>query len=269
MTQMSDNVFQASDEIRLTDKGAYAILTIDREAKRNAMNRSARNGMLRAMEHAREKYAAIVLTGVGKSFCAGVDLKERAQDVEQGIQGASQEWADVNIAIRQHPSIFIAAVNGLALGGGATLINVCDLAVAAQSVEIGMPEMTFATYPGLAGPSTQLSLSRKRVAWMMLTAKRISAETAASWGLLNQCVPDAELLSTAEALAAHVAAFEPVALALSKQALDRIPAAITDWRQAFGYGELVNAAIRQRTGQSNPFKTAIPPRAVSQAASGS
>jgi len=249
---------QVWDAIELTSKSSYAILRINREAKRNAMNRSARQGMLRALDSARNRFPVVVVTGFGASFCAGIDLKERGEDVAKGIHSASQEWADVNLAIRQHPAIFIAAVNGLALGGGATLINVCDLAIAADTAEVGMPEIGFCTYPGLSGPSTQLSLSRKRAAWMILTADKIKASVALEWGLINQCVPALKLMSTAEALAERVAKFDPIALAACKQALDRIPATITDWRQAFEYGELVNSRIRLHKGEVNPFKVALP-----------
>jgi enoyl-CoA hydratase/carnithine racemase len=252
---MSDDIFRPSDEIELTGKGNYAVLRIAREGKRNAMNRSARDGMRAAFDHAKDRYPVIVLTGTGRSFCAGIDLKERGEDVERGIHSASQEWADVNIAIRQHPSVFIAAVNGTALGGGLTLINVCDLAIAADDVEMGMPELGFGSYAGLSGPSTQVSITRKRAAWMVLTTDRIPAKVALDWGLINQCVPAAELLPSAEALAKRIAAFEPNAIAVSKRALDTIPATITDWRQAFVYGELANASIRVRTGVINPFKS--------------
>jgi enoyl-CoA hydratase/carnithine racemase len=245
-------------DIVLTGKGAYAILTINREAKRNAMNREGRRNMMIALEHVKNRYPVVILTGVGSTFCAGVDLKERADDVARGDMSASDEWVNVNIAIREHPSVFIAAVNGIALGGGATLINVCDLAVAADTVEIGMPEMGFSTYPAMAGPSTQLSLSRKRVSWMVLTAQRISAATALDWGLVNCCVPPGELMATAEDIAGKVAKLNPHALAVAKQALDTIPAVITDWRQGFNYGALANARIQQRNAGENPLKDALP-----------
>jgi enoyl-CoA hydratase/carnithine racemase len=252
---MSDDIFRPCEEIELTAKGDYAVLRIARESKRNAMNRSTRDGMTAAFEHATDRFRAIVLTGSGKSFCAGIDLKERGEDVERGIHTASQEWAEVNLAIRQHPAVFIAAVNGTALGGGLTLINMCDLAIAADDVELGMPELGFGSYAGLSGPSTQVTITRKRAAWMVLTTDRIPAKVALEWGLVNQCVPAAELMPAAEALAARVAKFEPNAIAVSKRALDTIPSTITDLRQGFVYGELANASIRVRTGVINPFKS--------------
>jgi len=243
-------------DIVLEGYGEHALLRIDREAKRNAMNRAARAGMMKALDFAAGRFKAVVLTGSGTVFCAGIDLKERKEDVEKNIHTAPQEWTDVNVAIRQHPSVFIAAVNGAALGGGSTLINVCDLAVASETAEMGMPEMSFGSYPGLAGPSTQLSLSRKRVAWMVLTAERVPARQALEWGLVNQVVAPDQLVPTALAIAEKVARYDGIALAASKRALDRIPLTVTDWRQAFEFGDMVNADIRgKRSG--NPFENAL------------
>ncbi|MFC7538144.1 enoyl-CoA hydratase-related protein [Siccirubricoccus deserti] len=159
-----------------------------------------------AFEELRGKARAIILTGTGVAFCAGMDLKEREQDRQAGIEGAGDEWVAVNMAIRAHPAIFIAAVNGLALGGGATLINVCDLAIASTKASIGCPEMGFSTYPGMAGPAIQLSgVTRKQAAWLVLTTNRIDGATAERWGMVNQCVEPEALLPTAQALAQKVA----------------------------------------------------------------
>jgi enoyl-CoA hydratase/carnithine racemase len=226
----------------------WAQIRIDREAQRNAMNRATRRAMLAAFEELRESARAIVLTGTGGSFCAGMDLKEREQDRQAGIEGAGEEWIAVNMAIRAHPSIFIAAVNGLALGGGATLVNVCDLAIASTKASIGCPEMGFSTYPGMAGPAIQLSgVTRKQAAWLVLTTNRIDGATAERWGMVNQCVEPDALLPAAQALAQKVAQFDAVALAESKKALDRIPAIITDWQEAMDHGQMVNLTIRSKT----------------------
>jgi enoyl-CoA hydratase/carnithine racemase len=244
MKKTSSTVWGA---IELTAESSYAIIRIARESKRNAMDRSARKAMLCALEYAQHKFPVIVLTGNGSAFCAGIDLKERDADISAGIHTPTEEWAAVNVAIRQHPSIFIAAVNGTALGGGGTLINVCDLAIAVDTAEIGLPEITFGAYPGLAGPSLQLTINRKRAAWMMLTGNRISAKTALEWGLINEIVPPDKLMSRAESLATHISKFDKYALGACKQSLDAIPSTITDWRQAFQYGTLLNASIRLRT----------------------
>ncbi len=241
-----------SDHIVIEERETHAIFRINRADKRNAMSRDTRRALRDAMESVRGRFKAIVLTGTESSFCAGIDLKESAADREKGIgEDPYSDWNEVNLAIRRHPAIFIAAVNGLALGGGSTLINVCDLAVAAYEAQIGMPEMGFATYPGLAGPAAQIALTRKRAAWMILTTKRIDGRTAEAWGLVNLSVPLADLMEEANTLAAHVAQFDAVALTESKRALDYIPNSISDWRQAFEYGAKVNTLIRSKTNARN------------------
>lgn len=237
----------SDDLIRIDRSGAVAVLTLHRPEKRNAMNRASRIALRAALEELQDGTRVVIVTGTGESFCAGMDLKEQAIDRETGNQTANTEWRDINVAIRQHPAIFIAAVNGFALGGGMTLINVCDLAIASEKASLGMPEISFATYPGLAGPSTQLSLSRKRAAWMILTGDRIDGRTAELWGIVNRCVAHKDLLTVANEVAERVAAFDPAALSASKRAIDMVPALITDWKAAFDFGELTNSSIRELT----------------------
>ncbi len=237
-----------TQDLIITQHDGWAQLQVNREAQRNAMNRATRQGLLNAFESLKGKAKAIVLTGTGVAFCAGMDLKEREADRKAGIEGAGEEWIAVNMAIRAHPSIFIAAVNGLALGGGATLINVCDLAIASTKASIGCPEMGFATYPGMAGPAIQLSgVTRKQAAWLVLTTNRIDGATAERWGMVNQCVEPDALLPTAAALAQKVAQFDAVALRESKRALDKIPQVVTNWSDAMEYGQLVNYTIKSQT----------------------
>jgi len=237
-----------SGPIVITRHEGWAELRIDREAKRNSMNRESRQGLLQAFDELRGVAKAIVITGTGGSFCAGMDLKEREVDRVAGIEGAGEEWIAVNMAIRAHPSIFIAAVNGIALGGGSTLINVCDLAVASTQASIGCPEMGFSTYPGMAGPAAQLSgITRKQAAWLVLTTNRIDGATAERWGMVNECVEPDRLLPRAGEIAAQLAQFDAVALAESKKALDRIPSFITDWQEAMDHGQMVNLTIRSKT----------------------
>jgi enoyl-CoA hydratase/carnithine racemase len=233
--------------IVVTRHDGWAEVRIDREAKRNAMNRAARTGLADAFA-ALEDMRAILLTGSGQSFCSGMDLKERQEDTAQGINTSNEEWISVLLSIRRHPAIFIAAVNGIALGGGSTLINMCDLAIASSDASIGCPEMSFSTYPAMAGPAIQLSgVTRKQAAWLVLTTNRIDGATAQSWGMVNEHVTPEQLLPRAAELAAQIARFDPIALSESKQALDRIPAPISDWAQAMDYGRIVNAAIRSRS----------------------
>jgi enoyl-CoA hydratase/carnithine racemase len=225
-----------------------ARITLNRPDKRNAMNRAARAALLDALDRCRGTARVIILTGNGPAFCAGIDLKE-ANDAPRGgnaLDGDSP-WIAVQEAIRRHPAIVIAAVNGFALGGGVTLINVSDLAFASDDAQIGMPEVGFGLYPGLAGPSTQLRLSQKRAAWMVLTGERISGRVAEEWGLVNRSVTAESLQAEALALAVRVAEHDAVTLEWCKKALWEVPMHIGDWTAALEYGEGVGIQIRART----------------------
>jgi enoyl-CoA hydratase/carnithine racemase len=139
-------------------------------------------------------------------------------------------------------------VNGLALGGGVTLVNSSDLAIAAEEAEFGMPEAGFGVYPGLAGPSTQLRIHPKHAAYMVLTAERISGITAQAWGLVNMAVPLVELEDESVALARKIAQYDAVTLEWCKKALWQVPMHINDYTAAMQYGFAVNAEIRSRKG---------------------
>jgi len=236
--------------------GGVARITLNRPEKRNAMSHAARTAVVEALDVLRGEPAAkvvIITGGTGPAFCAGMDLKETAAAGWRGT-GTSNDrrstWNFVNEEIARHPAIFIAAVNGVALGGGTTLVNSCDLAIAADTAQLGMPEIGFAMYPGLAGPSTQLRVTRKRAAWMVLTADRIDAATAAEWGLVNKVTTGERLQEEALELARRIAQFDPVALELSKRALWEIPDRTSDWPRALAYGEDISAQISVRTSAS-------------------
>src|ERR1700751_3327797 len=223
----------------------YAVVGLSRPEKKNAVNRAMRRELLNALASLRAACRTIVLTGCGDSFCSGVDLKEARADAAAGTApDPRSDWIEVLIAIREHPAVFIAAVNGPALGGGSTLISVCDLAIAAHEAEIGMPEIGVGAYPQFSGPGAQIQLTAKRAAWLVLTAQRIDGRTAEAWGMVNRSVPLTELMDEADRLATMVCAFDAVALSESKRALDAIPASISGWRPSFEYGLSTNARIR-------------------------
>src|SRR5260370_33190544 len=170
----------------------YAVVRLNRPEKKNAQNRAARRDLLAALTSLRAECHPIVLTGCGDSFCSGVDLKEARADAEAAIAPDPQsDWIEVLIAIREHPAVFIAAVNGLALGGGATLVSVCDLAVAADEADIGMPEIGFGAYPQFSGPGAQNQLTAQRRACLDLTGQRVPGLTVEAWGMAKRHCPRA------------------------------------------------------------------------------
>lgn len=242
MTMMEDD---ASQLVKVERKEGYHIIRMWRPEKRNAMNREARRSLLQAFDEAAEAgVRAVILTGAERSFCSGIDLAERSKDQQANTAPEPKsDWIEVVMAIRNHPAIFISAVNGVAMGGGATLINVSDLAIASDDSWISNPEMGFGAFPLFAGPSSQYQMLPKRVAWMVYTTERIDGKTAADWGLVNECVAPESLLLRAEELATRIAAFDAVALTESKRALDVTPGLQREWRSAFEHGMKVNEHI--------------------------
>lgn len=229
------------------------VITFNRPEQRNSMSREARTTLLDALEACVGRSRVIVLTGTGTAFSAGIDLKEAsteaaaAEDSEDAWAAINAEWAAVQDRIRSHPAIVIAAVNGFALGGGSTLVNLSDLAIAADTAQIGTPEVGFGSYPGIAGPAMQLRIAPKRAAWLVLTTKRIDGKTAERWGMVNLSVPLERLMQEALELARHVAQFDAATLAWSKKALWAIPGRAPDWESAVRVGAETNRSIQQES----------------------
>jgi enoyl-CoA hydratase/carnithine racemase len=182
--------------------------------------------------------------------------------VERQYAFGSNSWVETNEAVRKHPAAMIAAVNGYALGGGLTLAHNCELAIASEQAQFGMPEFGFGSFPGLAGPATIRRILPKHAAYMILTARRIDAQTAERWGIVNQVVPHDQLLPEAEALAQHICQFDPILIDYAKKAirdLDLMP-----WDDGLVYGGYIGALVRQQStanqegldrfaaGQANP-----------------
>jgi enoyl-CoA hydratase/carnithine racemase len=232
---------QNSATLHVEQHSGWALLRIDREAKRNALDRATRDSLLRVLEALRGKVQVIVLTGTGGSFCAGLDLKEREAEIAAGqLDSAGSEAIEINMALREHPAIVIAAVNGVAL------INSSDLALAADSATLGCPEISFASFASMAGPTSQLLVNRKRAAWLLLANTPLNALMAERWGLLNEVVPDDQLMTRTAELARTLAGFDPAALEQTKKALQSVPEGLNPWRSAMEQGQKVNMAIRKR-----------------------
>ncbi|HEX8968741.1 MAG TPA: enoyl-CoA hydratase/isomerase family protein [Chloroflexota bacterium] len=235
----------------LEKKNGYGIITLNRPEKRNAMSRAAQAQLWAALEDAKPDCRVIIVTGAGDvAFCSGVDLSENrdmrgADTPTRQYANGSNSWFETQEIIKEHPAVFIAAVNGYALGGGLTLVHNCELAIASETAQFGMPEVGFGVFPGLAGPATIQRILPKHYSYMILTARRIDAHTAERWGIVNEVVAPAELLPRAEALAQHITQFDPVVLDFSKKAIREIPN--LDWSRGIEYGVWTGTMIRSQT----------------------
>jgi enoyl-CoA hydratase/carnithine racemase len=198
-----------STELLLIDRHpGYAVLTLNRPEKRNALSIELLERLWAVLEQLRSE-RAIVLTGAGDiAFCAGADIGESLAKLQGGGRDYAGSFSGILYRILEsiptHPAVFIAAVNGFALGGGMALTNACELAVASTRAQFGLPQVGLGAFPGAGAPLIQRVLP-KRAAWLILTAHRIDAATARAWGIVNEVVRPAELLPRSEVLAQAIA----------------------------------------------------------------
>jgi methylglutaconyl-CoA hydratase len=211
-------------EFRIERRSAVEAWTIDGEDRRNAISmamlRELREHLVRAA--ADRALRCVVITGAGESaFCAGADLKERARMSSDDVHAFHEGLRAALRAIEQAPQPFVAAINGAALGGGLELALACDLRVASDAAQLGLPEASLGIIPG--GGGTQRLARLVGVAHakdLVLTARRVGAAEALSMGLVTQLAPPQRLLPDALALAERVARNAPVSLRQAKRAID-------------------------------------------------
>jgi enoyl-CoA hydratase/carnithine racemase len=177
-------------------RGAVGILTIDRDARLNALSR----GTLRALGRLGRELVldpavrAIVVTGAGsRAFCAGADLKERQGFTLDDVRVQVGLYRSELGVLDRSPKPVVAALNGVALGGGLELALVCDMRVAASHAVLALPETSLGIIPG-AGGTQRLArvIGEGRAVEMITLGRRLSAAEALSWGLVNHVVPEGE-----------------------------------------------------------------------------
>ena len=206
-------------------EGPILVLRLDRPTKRNAIDAA----MLSALQHALEAAAAdeairaVILTGGGTVFAAGVDIGEFA--AAPGVANAyraSLARARCWDTLAALPQPTIAAVAGYALGGGCELALACDLRLAADSAVFGQPEIRLGLIPGAGGTQRLPRLiGATRAKEMILLGDTVDAAEAHRIGLVNRVVPADRLLGEARAWASRLAELPPLALAMAKRAIDR------------------------------------------------
>jgi crotonobetainyl-CoA hydratase len=200
-------------------RGAVGVITLNRPAARNAVNAALSAAVGAALEEleADPELAAGVVTGAGPAFCAGADLKALAAGERIGAPG-HPEWGFAGLVEHRVDKPLVAAVNGLALGGGTEILLACDLAVLGEDALLGLPEVRYGLLAGAAG---LIRLPRqfpvKLAMEHALTGRPISPEVALRHGLVNRVVPSAAVLPTALELAAEIAANAPLAVRATKR----------------------------------------------------
>lgn len=218
---MADYTF---DTILVDIDAGVATLTFNRPAKRNAMSPQLHRDVAAALERLRYDPAAkvIVLTGAGKAFCAGMDLKEFFTELKDDpaeydrIFRLATEWR--GRTLRYFPKPTIAMVNGFCFGGAFSIVEGCDLAVAADDAIFGLSEVNFGLFPGGAVSKSLANIMRPRDAMLYaLTGRPFDGKRAAEIGFINYSVPAGALQADVRALATELAQKNGEAMTATKE----------------------------------------------------
>jgi 2-(1,2-epoxy-1,2-dihydrophenyl)acetyl-CoA isomerase len=211
-------------DLRIEREGPVATLTLDRPDALNALTVPLKEALIEAFADLAgdDGTRAVVLTGAGRAFCAGQDLRERLEpDALPLADEIRRRYNPVVRAMRALPKPIVGAINGVAAGAGASLAFACDVRIAAESASfllafgrVGLIPDSGATWllPRLVGAA--------KAAELALTGEPLSAVDAERFGLVARVVPSDRLLADAHELAGRLAAGAPLAHALTKRALD-------------------------------------------------
>ena len=206
----------AYENIQVAREGSIAILTVNRPKSLNALNGKTLREMTQAVRELADQSRALILTGAGdKAFVAGADIAEMAPMTPWSAREFSELGHVLTALLEDIPCATIAAVNGYALGGGLELAVACDMIFASENAKLGLPEVTLGVTP------------------IIFTGEMVDAQTACRIGLVNEVVPQAQLLAHCKKVAAKIAERGPLAIARAKRLVER------------GYDMPLRAANRQ------------------------
>jgi trans-feruloyl-CoA hydratase/vanillin synthase len=215
--------FMTYETLLIDIADGVATITLNRPNKKNAMSPRLHEDMTRALEALRYDEAArvIVITGAGNSFCAGMDLKEFFTELKDKpgeydrITRLAVEWR--GRTLRYYPKPTIAMINGFCFGGAFSIVEGCDLAIAADEATFGLSEVNFKLFPGGSVSKSLANLMRPRDAlWYGMTGRPFNGKVAADIGFINLSVPLAKLHEETMTVAKEIAAKDPWALKATK-----------------------------------------------------
>lgn len=240
-----------ADEVLIEVADHVATITLNRPDAMNAMNPELSAGLTDAFRRVDtdDDIRVAILTGNGRAFCAGADLRGGSPGSRGNAPGdflstpTPRVWAD---AIAKP---VIGAVNGYCLGGGFEIAMHCDLLIASEAAQFGLPEITLGFYP-LAGAPMRLprSIPRAFANELLFLGQRIDAAKALQYGIVSRVVPADQLLDTANEMAATIAGYAPVAV----RGLKEITYAQADMSMA--QATRFDAALRWVVGQTEDSK---------------
>jgi enoyl-CoA hydratase len=213
------------ENVKFEKRGQIAYITVARPKVLNALNMATMGELQQAFTFVKDDadIRVAILTGEGeKAFIAGADINELAtQGATQGKEYASRGQAALDL-IENCGKPVIACVNGFALGGGCEVAMACTMRLASDNAKLGQPEVKLGIIPGYGGTQRLPRLVGKGLAQqILLTGEIISAQEALRIGLVNEVVPQSELIGRAEAIAAKIIANAPLAIQFVIEAVNK------------------------------------------------
>ncbi|HEY3323328.1 MAG TPA: enoyl-CoA hydratase/isomerase family protein [Planctomycetota bacterium] len=232
--------------VRAFRNAHHAVCTLDLPEKRNPISKAMRQALIETLESLRAdpSVRSVIITGEGSAFCSGLDLDEFAAlqslSAEQH-RADSQSICDFLCYLAAYPKPTIAALNGPAIAGGCAVALLCDFALAVPSAYLCFSEVKIGFVPAIAGVFLQQMLGPKRTRDLLLTGRKVMADEAKEFGLLNSVVESAQLLPKSQELAEQLALNSPQALESTKALLSAVTGSLSS---ALALAVDVNASAR-------------------------
>lgn len=234
-------------ELLIEDRGSVRVLTMNRPDKHNALNNALTTRLLEALRalDADASVHAAVLTGAGKSFCAGADTTEFSAlvpDDPRAVTARADLTSSLHLIFSKMSKPVISAVRGNALGGGAGLALACDMMVIAEDARFGYPELKHGIVAAVVLANLVRQVGRKQAFELVATAEPVDGHRAHALGLANRVCPNAEVLDVALSLAEKLAGWSPMAMATTKRVFHRAADLALD--EALQVGRDANVMMR-------------------------
>ena len=216
-----------SELATLNIDGRIATLVMNRSEARNSMSLDLLEAMHAHVDALKDSDCSVlVITGAGKAFCAGMDLKAVLIELsgDESLGGRLlKSLADLTIKIRQLPMVTVAKVNGAAVGGGCGLSCVCDVSISHADAKLGFPEVDLGLCPAVIAPWVVAKMGAGRARAAMLKGGIMSGSEAAAVGLVDHLAEDRDGLDAlTDEIVARLASGGPAALATTKSLLNKI-----------------------------------------------
>ena len=214
--------------IQYTKANKVAHVTFCRPKIHNAFNATVITEMSDVFTRiaADDDIRVVLLTGEGKSFCAGADLNWMRSVIDQSFEEnltESNALADLFYQIYTCKRPVVGRINGAAIGGGTGFVAVCDIAIAARSAKFSFSEVKIGVVPACIGPYVIKKMGEGKARELFITGERMNAERAFEVGLVNKVVDDDELDAEVEALIASILTSGPEAVAMAKRLVSEVP----------------------------------------------